>query len=354
MAEFFSEYGLFLAKTVTLVLALLFVMAAGVSNAMKAKREDRGHLVVTNLNDEIDQHRKQLRQSMDDKHLLKHRARLDKKKAKQEAKAKRKSLKNKQTDESDEKRIFVIDFHGDPKASQVDSLRKVITAVLSIADAAKDEIIVRLESPGGIVHGYGLAASQLNRIRRAGVGLIICVDKVAASGGYMMACLGNRIIAAPFAIIGSVGVVVSLPNFHRLLTDNKVDYEMITAGEYKRTLSLFAENTDKGRKKVQEDVQEAHTLFKDFICEHRPELNVDAIATGEVWFGKQALEKGLIDEIRTSDEVISEASENAKVFLVQFEIKKKISERIGRSVENALDRTLLRWVRRNEDRTFFS
>ncbi|MEX2366862.1 MAG: protease SohB, partial [Pseudohongiellaceae bacterium] len=283
MAEFFSEYGIFLAKTITLVLALVFLMAAGVSTAMKGKKEARGHLEVTHLNQEIDNQKKQIRQAIDDKHLLKLQAREDKRNTKNKNREKKKLLKNNSAPEP-EKRVFVINFEGDLKASQVENLRHVITSVLTLANPDQDEIILRLESPGGIVHGYGLAASQLNRIRSKNIPLTICVDKVAASGGYMMACIANRIVAAPFAVLGSIGVVISMPNFHRLLEENKVDYEMITAGEYKRTLSLFGENTEKGREKVQEDVQEAHLLFKNFILENRPQLNIDEVATGEIWF----------------------------------------------------------------------
>jgi len=226
--------------------------------------------------------------------------------------------------------------------------------VLSLARPDKDEILLRLESPGGVVHGYGLAASQLDRIKTKAIPLTICVDKVAASGGYMMACLGDRIVAAPFAYIGSVGVVLQLPNFHRLLRDNKIDYEMVTAGEYKPTLTLFGENTDKDRAKVKEEIDEAHSLFKDFIRTHRPGLNVDAIATGEVWFGTKALEKGLVDELRTSDEMILEACERSQVYHVSYEQKKAMGRKFGRLLEESFDRALGNWLQRTDKERFYS
>ena len=175
------------------------------------------------------------------------------------------------------------------KASAVSSLRQEITAILSLAEK-QDEVLVRLESGGGMVHAYGLASSQLLRIRNQDIDLTVCVDKVAASGGYMMACVANKLLAAPFAVIGSIGVIAQIPNFHRLLKKNDIDFEMITAGEYKRTLTMFGENTEKGREKFAEDIEDVHVLFKDFVKEHRPALDVEAVATGEVWFGQRAID----------------------------------------------------------------
>ncbi|MGK3627588.1 protease SohB, partial [Acinetobacter sp. A11] len=149
-------------------------------------------------------------------------------------------------------KIFVLDFKGDIQASAVENLREEITLILATAKAGRDRIVVRLESPGGMVHGYGLAAAQLVRLRDAGFHLTICVDKVAASGGYMMACIANEIIAAPFAIVGSIGVVAQVPNFNRLLKEHNVDFELYTAGQYKRTVTMFGENTPEGKAKFEE------------------------------------------------------------------------------------------------------
>ena len=241
----------------------------------------------------------------------------------------------------------MLDFHGDPRASQVEELRKAITAVLAVIRPDKDEIMLRLESPGGMVHAYGLAASQLARIRQQEIPLTICVDKVAASGGYMMACLGTKIIAAPFAYIGSIGVLLQLPNFNRLLKKKDVDFEMITAGEYKRTLTIFGENTDQGREKMTAEIQETHELFKDFVHEYRPVLDINQVATGESWFGKKALALNLVDEIGTSDEYIVNACKDADVYSVIYEKKKNLADRLSKSVENALDSSLMKWLHRS-------
>ena len=353
MAEFFSEYGLFLAKTLTAVFAILFVMAVGFANATKSRKmQEKGTLSITGLNEELDQFRDTLQKKITKKQEYKEKLKLLKK----EKKAEKAASKGKPSPEA-RKRVYVMDFEGDIKASQVSDLRKVITAVLTVARPEKDEVLVRLESPGGMVHAYGLAASQLRRIRDARLPLTICVDKVAASGGYMMACIGDTIVASPFAYIGSVGVLMQLPNFHRLLEDNKIDYEMITAGEYKRTLTMFGENTEKGRQKVTEEIQEAHDLFKDFIRDNRPALNVDEIASGETWFGTKALEKGLVDVIRTSDECIAEACKDADVFLVSYEHRKKVSEKLGslmeRAMERALDSAFLNWAQRTDKTRFY-
>ena len=349
VTEFLSEYGMFLAKTLTLVLAVLFLLAAALGNAMKGRKVmERGSLRVTHLNRDIEKLQNEIKKVVLHKRLLKLEGKAEKKRAKAEDKALKKSAGEAR------RRVFVIDFEGDIKASQVSGLRQVVTAVLSVARPEQDEVLLRLESPGGVVHGYGLAASQLNRIRKRGLPLTVCVDKMAASGGYMMACVGSRIFSAPFAYIGSVGVVIQLPNFHRLMQDKKIDYEMITAGEYKRTLTLFGENTDRDREKVAEDVRDAHELFKNFIREHRPALDVDAIATGEVWFGTRAREKGLVDELKTSDEYIVEACENADVYHVCYEQTKKMGRRLGRMLERAFDSAFWNWAQKTERERFFS
>lgn len=348
--EFISEYGLFLAKTITVVAAILIVMAAAVANAMKQKKEGKGAITVTHLNKDIEELGDEIKRVVEDEQTLKERDKAEKKKLKQEKKARKKSPK----DASDsKKRLYVIDFNGDPKASQVDELRQTITAVLARARTEQDEVLLRLESPGGMVHAYGLAASQLHRIRSKQLPLTICVDKVAASGGYMMACVATNLIAAPFAYIGSIGVLVQIPNFHRLLKNNNVDYEMVTAGEHKRTLTMFGENTDKGRQKMLEDVEEVHDLFKGFIKESRPQMDIDKLATGETWLGSRALELGLIDSVSTSDEVIITACEEADVYHVAYEKKKGIADKLGKIMESTVDNTLLRWLQRSSSKDEF-
>lgn len=344
MVEFLAEYGLFLAKTVTIVIAIIIIMATAVANTMKQRVEDKGSIIITHLNKEINDLKDEIVKAVEDEHTLKKVHKEEKKKAKKEKKAKKKSL-GKEGDAK--KRIFVLNFDGDPKASQVDELRKAITAVLTMAKPEKDEVMLRLESPGGMVHAYGLAASQLQRIRSREIPLTICVDKVAASGGYMMACVANKLIAAPFAYIGSIGVLVQMPNFNRLLKDKHVDYEMVTAGEYKRTLTMFGENTKKDREKMEEDIQEVHTLFKDFVRTSRPDMAIDKLATGETWLGSRARELGLVDETGTSDEYIVAACDNAEVYEVAYEKKKKITDKLGSVLEGALDNILMRWLQRS-------
>lgn len=235
--------------------------------------------------------------------------------------------------------MFVTHFDGDIKASETQELREVITAILSIAKPS-DEVVVCLESPGGMVHGYGLAASQLARITEKNIPLTVCVDKVAASGGYMMACVANKIVAAPFAVIGSIGVVAQIPNFHRLLKKHDVDYEMLTAGEYKRTLTMFGENTEKGRQKFVEDLEETHDLFKDFIRQHRSVVDVDKVATGEIWFGTKALEEKLIDAVQTSDAYLFDKKDSADLFEINYVHKRTVMEKLGINAEASLERVI--------------
>ncbi len=360
MAEFFFDYGLFALKALTIVVAILIVIVGSIAAGMRAKKAPEGHIEVSKINDDIDQIRETLCEAVVDPHIHKIETKQRNKEEKAEHKAKMKALKKAVKTKDGEKseperkpRLYVLDFNGDMKASAVSSLRREITAVLSLAES-QDEVFLRLESGGGMVHAYGLASSQLQRIRDHGINLTVCVDKVAASGGYMMACVANKLLAAPFAIIGSIGVIAQLPNFHRLLKKNEIDFEMITAGEYKRTLTMFGENTEEGREKFTDDIQDIHSLFKDFVSQHRPQLNIAEVSTGEIWFGQRAIEKSLIDELITSDAYIVKACENSDVFHVKYEEKKSLPQKLGFALDTAIDSVLLKWFDRGTRKGFYS
>ncbi|WP_404362440.1 protease SohB [Marinobacter sp.] len=344
--EFLTEFGLFVAKAVTLVVALLVVISAIVSVAHRNKGDDEagGELRVRLMNDIYRKLHESVRAKMLGEQARKAWQKQKKKehKAEQKAEKKKANLKASDPEPTHRPRVFVLDFDGDIKASDTASLRKCITAVLGVADNARDEVVVRLESGGGLVHSYGLAAAQLDRIRSKGVPLTVCVDKVAASGGYMMACVADRIVASPFAILGSIGVVAQLPNFHRLLKKHDVDFEVLTAGEHKRTLTVFGENTEKGRQKFLEDLEDTHGLFKDYVSERRPGLDIKAVANGDIWFGQRALDVKLIDEIKTSDEYLIEACDRADVLSVGFEQKKSLPEKLGLAASGALEHAFVR------------
>ncbi|TCB81735.1 protease SohB [Acinetobacter sp. ANC 4173] len=226
-------------------------------------------------------------------------------------------------------KVYVLDFKGDTAASAVDNIREEITLILATAKAGRDRVVVRLESPGGMVHGYGLAAAQLVRLRDAGFHLTICVDKVAASGGYMMACIASEIIAAPFAVVGSIGVVAQVPNFNRLLKEHHVDFELYTAGQFKRTVTMFGENTPEGKAKFEEELQQTHELFKHFVEKYRPQLNVEKVATGEHWYGRDALDLNLVDKLQTSDEYLLNLLPQHDVYVIQTRRKPTLGEKIG-------------------------
>ncbi|MCJ9442308.1 protease SohB [Acinetobacter baumannii] len=234
-------------------------------------------------------------------------------------------------------KIFVLDFKGDIQASAVENLREEITLILATAKAGRDRVVVRLESPGGMVHGYGLAAAQLVRLRDAGFHLTICVDKVAASGGYMMACIANEIISAPFAVVGSIGVVAQVPNFNRLLKEHNVDFELYTAGQYKRTVTMFGENTPEGKAKFEEELQQTHVLFKHFVEKYRPQLNVDKVATGEHWYGQDALDLNLVDKLQTSDEYLLALLPQHDVYVINTRKKATLGEKLGLQVAQMAD-----------------
>jgi len=321
--EFLFEYGLFLAKSVTVLAVILVVVIAVFSASQRQRDPEAGHIEVKNLNDSLAQITHSLKSVVLHPEARKQDLKAEKKKSKEKQKNQKHAVKE---GEPERARMFVIDFKGDIQASEVNSLREEITAALSVAQE-EDEVLVRLESPGGVVHGYGLAASQLQRVRSRGITLTVAVDKVAASGGYMMACIANRVLAAPFALLGSIGVVAQIPNFHRLLQKNDIDYEVLTAGEYKRTLTVFGENTDKAREKFVDDLEDVHALFKEFVKEHRPAVDIEEVATGEAWFGRRALEHRLVDELKTSDEYIIERCDEMDVFHIRYVIHKHRLER---------------------------
>ncbi|WP_285409229.1 protease SohB [Pseudomonas sp. FR229a] len=342
--DFFTEYASFLAKTVTLVVAILVVLASFAALRSKGRRKSAGQLQVSKLNDFYKGLRERLEQTLLDKDQLKA---LRKGEAKAE-----KTAKKQKTQPEPKSRVFVLDFDGDIKASATESLRHEITALLTLA-TPKDEVVLRLESGGGMVHSYGLASSQLARIRDAGVPLTVCIDKVAASGGYMMACIGDKIISAPFAILGSIGVVAQLPNVNRLLKKHDIDFEVLTAGEYKRTLTVFGENTEKGREKFQEDLDITHQLFKNFVARYRPQLAIDEVATGEIWLGIAALENQLVDELKTSDEYLAQKARQAEVYHLHYAERKSLQERIGMAASGSVDRVLLSWWSRLTQQRFW-
>lgn len=324
--EFLSDYGLFLAKAVTFVVVVAIIIGLIASAGQKAKPEK---LSIQYLNDKLKKLQKRLQEEVLSKKQLKELAKEEKKQAKE---------KKSESDE-DKQKVYVLDFNGDIKASQSANLKDQITAILSMEEHV-DEVVVKVESGGGMVHQYGYAASQLDRIKSRGIPLTVCVDKVAASGGYMMAVVADKIVAAPFAIIGSIGVIAQLPNFNKLLKKHDVDFEVHTAGEYKRTLTVFGENTDKAREKFKEDLQEVHVLFKNFINDHRSGVDLDKVANGDVWYGQDAIKQNLIDEISTSDDYLLARCKDADVYLLKSEEKKPLLKKLGAGAQESLNKSL--------------
>ena len=325
--EFLAEYGLFAAKLLTVLIGIGLLIAIAAS---ARQQQEEPVLEIKNLNQKRDLMRKAMAANVLDKKAQKALAKEQKKAEKENAK------------EEQKPRVYVLDFDGDIKATGVATLRDEITALLTLADK-DDEVVVRLDNSGGIVHEHGLAASQLNRLRDAGLKLTVCVDKVAASGGYMMACVANKILAAPFAVIGSIGVLAQLPNFNRLLDKAGIDFEEHTAGEFKRTVTMFGENTDDKRAKLGEQLEDTHQLFKQFVADNRPELDLKKVATGEHWYGKQALDLGLVDELGTSDDYLAEACARASVFEVDMQIKEKLADKLISGIGSRLDAVMHRF-----------
>ena len=324
--EFLYEYGLFLAKTATFVVAVAAIVGIIVAASRRGGTAPET-LEISNLNRQYRRLGDALTRAMATKESAKALA----KRRKQEDKARKKQSGERRP------RRFVIDFKGDIKASATEALRSEVTAIIAAAEKG-DDVIVRLENPGGVVHEHGLAASQLKRLRDAGIPLIVVVDKVAASGGYLMACVANRIVAAPFAILGSIGVLAQLPNFHRLLDKHGVDFEQITAGKYKRTVTMFGRNTDEDRAKLRDELEDVHALFKAMVAEYRSELDIEAVATGEYWYGTQALEMKLADELSTSDELLAKSVDDHDLYKVTYKVRQPLGRKLMQAADGLLGR----------------
>lgn len=326
--EFVADLGLFVLKTLVIAGAIV-VVASFLIQAGSSRHRPSHQIEVEKLNTRFKQFRRRLQSHLLGKKQFKSLLKEEKKAEKRERHAK-------------PGRVFVLDFHGDLRASAVDSLREEITALLSVIKPEEDEVVVRLESGGGMVHAYGLAASQLARIRNENIKLTVCVDKVAASGGYMMACVANRILAAPFAIVGSIGVIAQVPNFNKVLKKHDIDFREITAGEFKRTITFFGEITDSGVQKFRQQIEDTHRLFKEFVTLYRSHLDINKVATGEHWFGTEALNLGLIDEIKTSDEYLYSRSLTADVYRIHYVTKKHWYERLPTAAADALHRSFMK------------
>jgi serine protease SohB len=330
MMEIVLQYGLFVAKTVTIVAAVGVLVVLTASLSRRARQPDR--LQVTRLNDRY----RSLQQVLEASILPRKSFKAGEKARRKE----RKALSKRSAEEAGRsRRVFVINFRGDIRASAVAALREEVTAFLTVA-RPEDEVVLRLENAGGLVHDHGLAASQLQRIRSRGIRLTVAVDKIAASGGYMMACVGDRIIAAPFAVLGSIGVLLQLPNFHRLLESHGIDFELLKGGEYKRKLTVFGENSDADRDRMQREIDDTHQLFKDFVVEHRPQLDMASIATGEHWYGRRALEVALCDELRTSDDYLLAASQEAELYELVYTARKPLTQKLAASLGSLADSLL--------------
>ena len=329
--EFIIQYGVFLLKVVTIVIAILLPVLMIINSSKGKSAGDKGHLHIKNLSDQFESMGNALQGAlMDGKTFKKFRKDLDKKKKKED-----------KTPAKDQQSIFVLNFNGDIQASEVDKLKHEINAIL-LSETKCKEVVLKVESGGGSAYAYGLCAAELKRLIDNKIKLTVCIDKVAASGGYLMSCVATKIVAAPWALVGSIGVIAQMPNINKLLKKNLVDFEMHTAGEFKRTLTVFGENTEEGRDKFKSELEDLHVIFKDFVKDNRPEIDTSVVATGEVWQGEKALEVGLIDEICTSDDYLVTLSKKFKLFEIEYVEKKNFSERFAFAAETFLNRTFLR------------
>ncbi len=333
MFDALIQLSFFTAKALIVIIMILILLAGIIALLSRGKEKKQGKITIKNLKDCYSDVKETLLEVTMSKKAFK--------KFQKEEKALLK--KADKTDEEEKSNVFVINFNGDMKASQVTALREEVTAILGIAKSS-DEVFLRLESPGGMVHAYGLAAAQLLRLRDHHIPLIVSVDKVAASGGYLMAAIANKIMAAPFAIVGSIGVIFQLPNFNRLLKEKNIDFEQITAGNFKRTLTVFGENTEEGREKLHQEMEDIHRIFKNVVHEYRSHLDIEKVATGEHWLAKQAIEFNLVDEIKTSDDYLLEKSKTSNIYEITYHIKKSFSEKLFGGSSSSLKNLLTGYI----------
>jgi len=328
--EFLTDYGIFLLKVITIALAITIPLLVIIGSS-KSKTPSKGSLVVKNLSKKYEDMGTAIRSSqLNPKELKKYNKEIQKKKKADDKKP------------SKEDSVYVLNFNGDIQASEVTKLKHEINAIL-LSDTKCKEVVIKVESGGGSAYAYGLCAAELKRLVDNKIKLTVCIDKVAASGGYLMSCVASKIIAAPWAIVGSIGVIAQLPNFHRLLKKNSIDFEMHTAGEFKRTLTTLGENTEDGRKKFKSELEDLHLIFKDFVKEQRPQVDTKVVATGEVWQGEKAIEVGLIDALGTSDDYLVGLSKKLKLFEIDYVEKKNLTERFAFSAQLLIEKSILKF-----------
>ena len=328
--EFLADYGVFLLKVITIALAITIPLLIIIGSS-KSKTPSKGSLVVKNLSKKYEDMGTAIRSSqLNPKELKKYNKDIQKKKKADDKKP------------SKEDSVYVLNFNGDIQASEVTKLKHEINAIL-LSDTKCKEVVIKVESGGGSAYAYGLCAAELKRLVDNKIKLTVCIDKVAASGGYLMSCVASKIIAAPWAIVGSIGVIAQLPNFHRLLKKNSIDFEMHTAGEFKRTLTTLGENTEEGRKKFKSELEDLHLIFKNFVKEQRPQVDAKIVATGEVWQGEKAIEVGLIDALGTSDDYLVGLSKKLKLFEIDYVEKKNLTERFAFSAQLLIEKSILKF-----------
>jgi len=328
--EFLTDYGVFLLKVITIALAITIPLLVIIGSS-KSKTPSKGSLVVKNLSKNFEDMGTAIRSSqLNPKELKKYNKEIQKKKKADDKKP------------SKEDSVYVLNFNGDIQASEVTKLKHEINAIL-LSDTKCKEVVIKVESGGGSAYAYGLCAAELKRLVDNKIKLTVCIDKVAASGGYLMSCVASKIIAAPWAVVGSIGVIAQLPNFHRLLKKNSIDFEMHTAGEFKRTLTTLGENTEDGRKKFKSELEDLHLIFKDFVKEQRPQVDTKVVATGEVWQGEKAIEVGLIDALGTSDDYLVGLSKKLKLFEINYVEKKNLAERFAFSAQLLIEKSILKF-----------
>lgn len=226
------------------------------------------------------------------------------------------------------KTAVLLSFNGDINATEVIEFGRAVSMIVQMKDLVS-EVYIIINSGGGVVNGYGLLASEIERLHYSEIETYALIDQVAASGGYMAACVANHVVAAPFAYIGSIGVVSEMPNFNQILSDNGINIEQHTAGKSKRTVTPLGKITDEDRNEFKKKLERIHRSFINHVSHYRNINDADEnknsiIFSGDYWIAEETveLELGLVDEISTSQEFLLDKMKEYNIIEITFQENK--------------------------------
>ena len=192
---------------------------------------------------------------------------------------------------------------------------RLLERIRQAGDDPIKALVVRINSPGGSAAASQEIHAELKKVREKGKLVVVSMADMAASGGYMIACAADYIVANPATITGSIGVIIDATNTQGLYDLLGIEYEVIKSGEFKDTLNPARPLTDAEKELLATMVDDIYGQFVDLVVEGRG-LNrekVLAYADGRILTGRQALEAGLVDELGNLYDALDIAAEKAGI-----------------------------------------